>query len=383
MASGFPDLILNERYEITRQLGAGGMGIVFQAHDQLLDREVAVKLIRPEYAPAPAALNAFLHEARTIARLEHPNILAIHDLGAVATQSGGLPFLVMQLARGGSLADWLKGGSLPLPEVQRIVSAVCAALDYAHGRGVIHLDIKPLNILFDEHNNPLVGDLGLAKLLEGAAQVKADTRAGTLAYMAPEQLFGSQAGPFTDVYALGITVYEMLTRALPRRSWDGAVQFDDVLPDALLAILRKATQADPGQRYSSVGALAQALQQVGAPERQMPPRVAEPPATPMSGDLPGVIDSQKAIEEASRYFDRGVARFDKGDLDGAIADWTQAIRLNPQLAEAYTNRGLARAHKGDLDGAIADFEMFLKLGGGVNDGRREQVQEILRELKGK
>ncbi|MCZ7541566.1 MAG: serine/threonine protein kinase [Anaerolineae bacterium] len=226
MASGLIGFVLNERYEITGQLGTGGMGIVLQAHDRLLDREVAVKLIRPEHALAPAALDAFLREARMIARLEHPNILAVHDLGAVTSESKGLPFLVMQLAKGGSLADRLKTGPLPLPEVQRIVTAVCGALDYAHRRGVVHLDVKPLNIFFDEHHNPLIGDFGLAKLLENAMKVKADTRAGTLAYMAPEQLFGSQAGPFTDVYALGITVYEMLTRALPRRSWDGAVQFE-------------------------------------------------------------------------------------------------------------------------------------------------------------
>jgi len=280
MSNDFVGLRLNDRYEITKQLGAGGMGVVLQAHDHLLDRQVAVKIIQPGSVLAPKAIDAFIHEARIIARLEHPNILTVYDLGIHPLTDGDLLYLIMQLASGGTLAARLEKGPLSLSEVQRIMVAVCGALDYAHSQGVIHLDLKPLNILFDARNTPLVADFGLAKMLQNASNVKADTRVGTLAYMPPEQLFGAQAGPYSDVYALGITLYEMLTGEIPRREWNGAVSFDRTLPKGVLSAIEKATQSNPGNRYAESRALAQALNQAILPGSRTPTHVTQLPTTP-------------------------------------------------------------------------------------------------------
>ena len=166
MSNDLVGFVLNDRYQIIKHLGSGGFGVVLQAYDHLLDREVAVKLIQPGYALAPVAVDAFLREARAIGRLDHPNIVTVYDLGVIATEDRQLPFLVMQLAAGGSLADRLRAGPLSLPEARRVLAAVCDALDYAHSRGIIHLDLKPLNILFDKRDSPLVADFGLSKMLE-------------------------------------------------------------------------------------------------------------------------------------------------------------------------------------------------------------------------
>ena len=268
MLENFIGWVLGERYQIKSMLGSGRTALVFSARDRKLDRQVAIKVVRPEYAWASDIIDLLIEEARVVAKLEHPNILSVYDQGAQTIEGQRLVYLVMQLAGGGTLADQLEVGFLTPRKVDGILKQVCDALDYAHSREVLHLDLKPLNILFGEQGNVLVADFGLAKLLRGASRVKADTGFGTPVYMPPEQYFGYKAGPFSDVYALGVTLYQMLTGELPEPDWTDPLlplRLDHPLSPRIRPVIERATQSDPDQRYRTAGELAWAFSGAIAP----------------------------------------------------------------------------------------------------------------------
>ncbi|RMF31900.1 MAG: serine/threonine protein kinase, partial [Chloroflexi bacterium] len=246
------------------------MALVLTAHDHVLDRQVAVKIVRPDLTWSSDAADTFIREARIIARLDHPHILHIYDLGTDRIGHKPLVYLVMQWASGGTLAHRLEAGPLPPDEVQKILQQVGDALDYAHRQGVIHLDLKPANILFDEHGNALVADFGLAKLLQETTHAKADTGVGTPAYMAPEQWLGGKISPSSDVYALGLILYQMLTGELPERRWteQGPVpQPEAPLPPDVRAVIEKAIQSNPNRRYATAGEMVQAFLETALPHQ--------------------------------------------------------------------------------------------------------------------
>ncbi|GAA1768722.1 protein kinase domain-containing protein [Luedemannella helvata] len=201
--------ILASRYELRSALGRGGMAEVWSAYDRRLDREVAVKMMDPAGLRDPSALTRFDREARIVARLSHPNIVAVHDVGA----DSGTPFLVMELVTGPSVADLLAAGPIEVPHAIDIATQICDALTAAHAAGIIHRDIKPANLLLTEHGQVKVCDFGIARIttadqvhLTGSAQT-----VGTSAYMAPEQINGEPVDARTDLYALGCVLYAMLT----------------------------------------------------------------------------------------------------------------------------------------------------------------------------
>jgi len=196
--------LLAKRYKISKRLGAGGMGEVWLATDTQLGREVAVKFILPHFAQNQQARESFMSEARMVAKLDHPYIMKIYDIGVEPINSQATIYLVMQYAANGTLLDKLERGTLPLAEANRIIQQICRALDYAHHQPIIHLDIKPANILFDLHGNALVNDFGLARVLEKQTHVSLSGMAGTPAYMPPEQYLVGKAGPFSDVFAIGV-----------------------------------------------------------------------------------------------------------------------------------------------------------------------------------
>lgn len=219
--------IIDNKYRIDQLLGRGGMGAVYRSHDVRLDRQVAVKVVRPELLDDNDARRRFRREAQIVARLQHPGIVSIFDFGTL--DSGGA-YLVMELVRGEDLRRVLhREGRLDPPRAIRILSAVCAAIEAAHQEGVLHRDLKPENILLPGGDvEAKVLDFGVAKLVEersrhgeqgpGEAQATltmAGTIIGTPAYMAPEQLRAEAPGPRTDVFALGVIGYEMLTGDLP------------------------------------------------------------------------------------------------------------------------------------------------------------------------
>jgi serine/threonine protein kinase len=258
-----------DEYRLLQPLGRGAMGCVYAAHDTVLDRPVAIKLMS---AMGEQARERFLNEARAIARLSHPNVVAIHRVGSI----GDVPYLVSEYIRGEGL------DRLPLPqpesEVLRIAIQLCRGLSAAHRRGVLHRDIKPANLLISGDGVVKVADSGIAKLMSDATAVltRTGTVLGTPAYMAPELIQGAPPAPAIDVYAAGTVLYELLCGSLPFPPRPDAmaqlyqrVNEDPIplhrrapsLPAALGAVTARALQRDPAQRYATAGELAAAVTQ--------------------------------------------------------------------------------------------------------------------------
>lgn len=204
------------RYEIKEEIGRGGMASVWLAYDPLFDREVAIKLLPRDLTNEAAFRARFQREARTIAGLNHPAIVPVYDFG----EEDGQLYLVMQYMTGGSLAEKIKSNPpLPLTKVSQIIQHIAPALDEAHVKGIIHRDIKPANILFDHRENVFLSDFGIAKTNEGTLTITGNAIIGTPAYMSPEQARGdSDLDGRSDIYALGVILYELLTGKLPYES---------------------------------------------------------------------------------------------------------------------------------------------------------------------
>ena len=205
-------------YELLAEMGRGGMGIVYKARQISLNRVVALKMMTPVRLLSKSDLERFQSEARTIAALDHPNILPVYDFGRKAAQC----FYSMRLVEGGSLAERLARGEFRPVERQeqiaQLLAAVARAVHYAHQRGVIHRDLKPANILIDSGGRPYVADFGVAKLIDGASELtQTHTVFGTPSYMAPEQAGGGtrQLTAAADVYSLGAVLYELMTGRPP------------------------------------------------------------------------------------------------------------------------------------------------------------------------
>lgn len=201
-------------YRLQAELGRGGMGVVYQAYQPALGRAVALKMLRSGDGASDEEVSRFRLEAEAAARLEHPHIVPLYEVGAVA----GRPYFTMKLVRGTTLARRLAEGPLPPREAAELLAVVAEAIDFAHGHGVLHRDLKPSNILIDEHNRPHVSDFGLARQVDAAASLtRSGAVIGTPAYMAPEQAAGGRGelGPAGDVYSLGAILYQMLTGRPP------------------------------------------------------------------------------------------------------------------------------------------------------------------------
>jgi len=200
------------QYQIIEQLGRGGMAVVYKAHQPALERYVAVKVLPRELTFDGQFVERFLREARAAARLNHPNIVTIHDVG----QAEGVNFLVMEFVDGPSLTELLRQrGAQPPEVVARITSQVAAALDYAHQHGFVHRDIKPGNILLAPDGTAKLTDFGIVQATGGTRLTQTGTLLGTPAYMSPEQARGAEVGQGTDIYSLGVVSYEMLSGRVP------------------------------------------------------------------------------------------------------------------------------------------------------------------------
>jgi len=258
-------------YQILGELGRGGMGVVYRAYQPSLNRYVAIKVLPPTLAFDRELVERFLREARSAARLRHPNIVVIHDVG----QQGGLYFIVMELIEGHTLAHLIqRQGALPLDRTVRIVQQVANALDYAHQSGFIHRDVKPANIFVGSNDHVTLTDFGIAKAAAGTSLTRTGTLMGTPEYMAPEQISGQPLTPAVDQYALGIVAYQMLSGQLPFHAESPhAVLYQHVqqpppplpaslsLPSGVGAALSRALAKEPLERFAGAGAFAAALAQ--------------------------------------------------------------------------------------------------------------------------
>jgi len=279
--------------EVLSPLGKGGMSVIYLARQKSVNREVAVKVLSATLLGDSTFMERFSREVETTARLQHPRIVPIFDYG----EHDGQPYIVMAHIPGGSLADLISFGPMTMALTSRIISEVAEALDFAHGHGVIHRDIKPANILLDSLQNAILTDFGVARVIAATQQLTRDSILGTPSHLAPEMLAdNNEITSAADIYALGVTLYQMLTGAIPFGG-DTAVQMlwahvnqpaplitaqRADLPPALDAITQMALAKSPAARYHSAGELAEDLAE--AIEGRAASHAAEVPAARGGGE---------------------------------------------------------------------------------------------------
>ncbi|WP_051248098.1 serine/threonine-protein kinase [Nocardioides halotolerans] len=256
-----PDLLVAGRYRVESRLGRGGMADVVAAHDTVLDRRVAIKLLR-EAPESDVARARFVSEARILAGMSNPGLVTVLDAGI----TGDHPYLVMELLPGGTVADLVDRGAQPLDRVAEIGAQVATALAPVHATGVVHRDIKPGNLLLDGQGRVRLADFGIARLVGDTVRVTATgTTIGTATYLAPEQASGGEVGTPADIYALGLVLLELITgrpafggtpteAALARLTHDPVVP--DHLPDRFGDLLRAMTSRDPALRPTAAAVAA-------------------------------------------------------------------------------------------------------------------------------
>lgn len=261
--------ILNNRYEIIRPVGSGGMAEVFLAHDNLLDRNVAVKMLRDQFLADKELLEQFRREAKSAARLIHPYIINIYDV----VSEGDIQYIIMEYVDGVTLKEYLKEHKLPLNAVLEIAVRLADALQHAHSRNVIHCDIKPQNILIDKYLNPKITDFGIAKMISNQTTVYTAAVMGSVHYISPEQAVGGKITASSDVYSLGVVLFEMLTGQVPftgntavsvammhaEKPVPSLSDFMDEVPEGLQQIIDKALAKKAEDRYQNADELRRDL----------------------------------------------------------------------------------------------------------------------------
>ncbi len=314
-------------YELGERIGAGGFGAVYRAVQPLVEREVAIKIILPQYADHPDFIRRFEAEAQLVARLEHPHIVPLYDYW----REPGVAYLVMRLLRGGSLADRLKEGPLALEAVVLLLEQVGAALHAAHRTGVIHRDLKPANVLLDEDGNGYLADFGIAKNLSDPSLedlTQASAIIGSPAYLSPEQIRSEPVKPQADIYSLGVLLYELLTGCKP---FQGPTPFqyiqqhlNEPLPPlaahpALDAVIRRATAKDPFERHPDVPGLLGDFREAVAAESL--------------AALPEISHRITALDEGLENPYKGLRPFGEADADDFFGRETLIQELLGRLAE--------------------------------------------------
>lgn len=331
------------QYRVIEHIGRGGMADVWSAKDKRLNRTVAIKTVARDLSQDMNPVRLFEREAKTIASLEHPHILPIYEFG----EYEGQLYIVMRYVSGGSLEDLLEDGPMNVEEVLRLARMVAHALDYAHSNKVIHLDLKPSNILLDSYRQPYLADFGLAAVLgpEGRA---ANPGSGTLLYMAPEQLTSDQLDHRADIYSFAVMVFHMLTGQLP---FDATVplalkqiQLNEALPAIdkirrdlpaqFTVVLRRGTEVEPGKRPTTLTEVVQMLETA----------LEKPPA---AAPLPSARPAERRTTVRPDDMDTATARMDSELLSGALDNLI--TRSQPQLD---MNTDLDALISGPADGLI-------------------------------
>lgn len=257
------------QYEIIGLIGHGGMATVYRGWQASTSRKVAIKIIDPERAQQGDFLIRFRHEVQTLASLSHPHIVKVFDSG----EDDGLAYLVMEFLAGGNLEDRIQAKPYELLAVGQLLDQISSALDYAHARGIVHCDLKPNNILLDEEGNAYLTDFGIARMMKEAVLVaQSDSQTGTPAYMAPEQWQNQRLDKKTDIYALGVILFQLLTGEVPFIAYTpysmmqkhlteaprSIRRLKPDLPPGIERIIHKALNKNPAERFKSAGNMAKA-----------------------------------------------------------------------------------------------------------------------------
>ncbi len=271
--------VLNGRYQLIGPVGGGGMAQVYKARDNVLGRVVAVKLLHDQYSRDSQFVARFRREAQAAANLAHPNIVNVYDVG----QDGDLHYIVMEYINGESLKEYItRSAPLPLGKAVSVAVQILAGLEYAHRSGLIHRDIKPQNVLISPDGTVKVTDFGIAKSVSDLGLTEAGLALGTAHYFSPEQAKGERVVPQSDLYAVGVTLYEMLTGRLPFESENimglafkhiteeppSPRLLNSTIPPRLEAIIMKALAKEPQQRFGSAAEMERALKAIQAAGRQ-------------------------------------------------------------------------------------------------------------------
>ncbi len=335
--------VLGGRYQVIHEVGSGGMAHVYHARDLNLQRDVAVKVLRQDLINDPAFRTRFLQEARAAANLLHPNIVTVYDFG----QDEGQYFLVMEYVNGTELKALLRRrGRLPIGEAVDWMIQICAGVGYAHRAGLVHCDLKPQNILVTSDGRAKITDFGIARAL---ASIRPDEMSdvvwGSPQYFAPEQAAGGPPSPASDVYALGVILYEMLTGRLPFEAQDAsrlaelhqtarppsARSLNPAVPPALEQITFKVLAKEPSARYRTADQLGRVLMNF-APRRES----TEPALTPPSPQPPENPPEAATAAQDSAPITSGIDWIAVGlgllaflALGGLIPIWLWACLLYP------------------------------------------------------
>ncbi len=299
------------RYRLDSRLGAGGMSTVFMAHDTVLERPVAVKLLAEHLADDEAFVARFRREALAAARLQHPNIVQVFDSGL--DEPSGRHYIVMEYVEGPSCADLIRDqGVLDIEQAVHIVRDACHGLDYAHRAGVVHRDVKPGNLLIvDETGACKLADFGIAKAAEHTRITQVGSVLGTAAYLSPEQATGAESTPASDIYSLGVCAYQFLSGRLPHEyssltelalkqqndSVEPIRNYRPEVPETLDRAIRVSLAREPEQRYASALDMAQAVQAGLRGEENEMTQVLERTAMLGAADL---TDATQAIPRTGR-----------------------------------------------------------------------------------
>ncbi len=296
------------RYEIRSEIGKGGMASVYLAYDPRFGRQVAVKLLPPQFLHNPVLRRRFEREAQTIATIEHPAIVPVYDFGEQEEQL----YLVMRNMQGGSLSEAIKSSPIALPRTTQILTRLAGALDLVHARGIIHRDLKPANILFDDFGNAFLSDFGIAFLTEATTALTGDAIIGTPAYMSPEQVRGEELDGRSDIYALGTILFEMLTGKQPYQGTTPMAVamkhvsapiprvrlFKPELPAEVDTLIAQTMAKDREERIPTASAFANALQEiakkpVSPPAEVIPEKLSQEEAATIVDDQPERISTQE------------------------------------------------------------------------------------------
>ncbi|MFG0212500.1 Stk1 family PASTA domain-containing Ser/Thr kinase [Brevibacillus porteri] len=269
---------LGGRYQIESRVGGGGMAIVYKAKDLILNRQVAVKVLRSQFGTDEDFVNRFRREAQAVASLSHPNVVGVYDVG----QEGDTHYMVMEYIEGYTLKEVIiQRGALPVEEAVRIAEQICDALDHAHQNQIIHRDIKPHNIMIGKNGRVKVTDFGIARAVTSATITHTNAMLGSVHYFSPEQARGGITGEKSDIYSLGIVLYEMVTGELPF-SGDSPIsvalkhlqeplpeprQVNPAIPQSVENVILKALVKDPFLRYASASEMLEDLETCLFPER--------------------------------------------------------------------------------------------------------------------
>lgn len=288
MASG--ETLLNGRYRLVAQHGSGGMAVIYKAVDQVLGRTVALKILRPSLTKDPSFLARFRNEARAVANLSHPNIVTVHDVG----NDGQTQYIVMEFIEGQDLKKIIRSeGILTVRRTLDLAIQICAGIGFAHRAGLVHADLKPQNILVTKDDIVKVTDFGIAQALTDTQPMpRQDVVWGSPHYFSPEQARGEKPTPASDVYAIGIVMFEMLTGRLPytgasqqelamahlRDRVPLATEFNPSVPEGLAKIIYKVMSKEPSARYRMADQLGHVLRSYQDGNRQ-----PANPASPVSG----------------------------------------------------------------------------------------------------